>query len=174
MISMEITMEGSNIRITIIGILLTMQLLFGCPTFLRYDGGYISLVHHFFHANIFHLAVNCLSVWSLFRKGYTYRIAPFVWAFLIGSASWFCTSDDVVGFSNILFALIGLRTPSLKSKYWRDPSVIAFFAITILMALLPQVSAITHIVSFTLGCLVAGASRIINSISRDFSRATYY
>ena len=167
-------MEGSNIRIVIIGILLTMQLLFGCPTFLHYDSGYISLVHHFFHANIFHLAVNCLSVWSLFRKGYTYRIAPLVWAFLIGSASWFCTSADVVGFSNILFALIGIRTPSLKATYWRDPSVIAFIAITILMALLPQVSATTHIVSFVLGCVVAGAYRIVNSISSDFRRATYY
>ena len=167
-------MEGSNIRIIIIGILLTTQLLFGCPTFLHYDSGYISLVHHFFHANIFHLAVNCLSIWSLFRKGYRYSIAPLLWAFLIGSASWFCTSDDVVGFSNIIFALIGLRSPSLSNAWWKQPSVILFLAITALMAFLPQVSAITHIVSFVLGCIVAGASRIVNSISSDFRRATYY
>ena len=166
-------MEGSNIRIIIIGILFTMQMLFGCPAFLHYDSGYISLVHHFFHANIFHLAVNCLSVWTLFRKGYNYSISPLIWAYAIASVSWFCTSADAVGFSNILFALIGLRTPSLRSKYWRDPAVIAFCAITILMALLPQVSAITHIISFVLGCVVAGASRIVNSISRDFRRATY-
>lgn len=166
-------MEGSNIRIIIIGILLTTQLLFGCPTFLHYDCGYISLVHHFFHANIFHLAVNCLSVWSLFRKGYRYSIAPLLWAFLIGSASWFCTPDDVVGFSNIIFALIGLRSPSFSNAWWKQPSVILFLAITALMALLPQVSAITHIVSFVLGCIVAGASRIVNNISSDFRRATY-
>lgn len=167
-------MEGSNLRIVIVGILLTMQLLFGCPTFLHYDSGYISLVHHFFHANIFHLAVNCLSVWSLFRKGYTYSLALLIWAYIIASISWFCTSADVVGFSNIIFALIGIRTPSLKNRYWRDPAVIAFFAITILMALLPQVSAVTHVVSFVLGCMVAGAIRIVNSISSDFRRATYY
>ena len=167
-------MDGNSIRIVIIGILITMQLLFGCPTFLHYDSGYISLVHHFFHANIFHLAVNCLSIWSLFRKGYRYSIAPLLWAFLIGSASWFCTSADVVGFSNILFALIGLRSPSLSSSWWKQPSVILFLAITALMALLPQVSAITHIISFVLGCIVAGASRIVNSISSDFRRATYY
>lgn len=167
-------MEGSNLRIVIVGILLTMQLLFGCPTFLHYDSGYISLVHHFFHANIFHLAVNCLSVWSLFRKGYTYSLTLLIWAYIIASISWFCTSADVVGFSNIIFALIGIRTPSLKSRYWRDPAVIAFFAITILMALLPQVSAVTHVVSFVLGCMVAGAIRIVNSISSDFRRATYY
>lgn len=167
-------MEGSNIRIVIVGMLLSMQLLFGCPTFLHYDSGYISLVHHFFHANIFHLAVNCLSVWSLFRKHVRYSIAPLVFAYLIGTASWFCTSADVVGFSNILFALIGLRSPSLRHSWWKQPSVILFLAITALMALLPQVSAITHIVSFVLGCIVAGAIRIVNSICSDFRRATYY
>ena len=167
-------MEGSNIRIVIIGILLTMQLLFGCPTFLHFDSGYISLVHHFFHANIFHLAVNCFSVWSLFRKGYRYSWMPLACAYIIASASWFCTSDDVVGFSNILFALIGLRSPSLSHSWWKQPSVILFLAITALMALLPQVSAITHIVSFVLGCIVAGAIRIVNNISSDFRRATYY
>ena len=167
-------MKGSNIRIVIVGILIFMQMLFGCPTFLHYDSGYISLVHHFFHANIFHLAVNCLSVWSLFRKGCTYNWAPLVWAYIIASASWFCTSKDVVGFSNILFALIGLRTPALQNSWWKQPSVILFLAITAFMALLPQVSAITHIASFILGCIVAGAIRIVNSISSDFRRATYY
>jgi len=167
-------MEGNNIRIIIVGMLLTMQLLFGCPAFLHCDYGYVSLVHHFFHANIFHLAVNCLSIWSLFRKGYTYSWVPLACAYVIASVSWFCTSDDVVGFSNFLFALIGMRTPSLRSRYWKDPAVIAFCAITVLMALLPQVSAITHIVSFVLGCMVAGAIRIVNSISSDFRRATYY
>lgn len=166
-------MEGSNIRIIIIGILLTMHLLFGCPTFLHYDSGYISLIHHFFHVNIFHLTVNCLSIWSLFRQGYRYSLAPLAWAFLIGSSSWFFTSADPVGFSNIIFALVGLRTPSLKSDWWKQPSIILFLVITGLMALLPQVSAITHIVSFVLGCMVAGASRIVNSISSDFRRATY-
>ena len=161
-------MEGSNIRIIIIGILLTMHLLFGCPTFLHYDSGYISLVHHFFHANIFHLAANCLSVWCLFHKGYRYNLAPLVWAFLIGSSSWFFTSADPVGFSNIIFALVGLRT-----KTWKSPSVITFLVITALMSLLPQVSAVTHIVSFVFGCIVAGAYRIVNSTCRDFRRASY-
>jgi membrane associated rhomboid family serine protease len=166
-------MEGNNIRIIIIGILLCTQLLFGCPHFLHYDNYYISLVHHFFHANIFHLAVNCVSIWTMFRKGYRYAVAPLVWAYLIGSASWFCTSADVVGFSNIIFALIGLRTPSIYNTWWRQPSVIAFFAITILMAFLPQVSAITHVVSFASGCLVAGAQRIVQTIGSDYRRASY-
>lgn len=167
-------MEGNSIRITLIGVLVAVQMLFGCPAFLHQDCGCISLVHHFFHANIFHLAVNCLSIWTLFRKDVRYSMAPLVFAYLIGTASWFCTSADVVGFSNILFALIGLRSPSLRHSWWKHPSVILFLAITALMALLPQVSAITHIVSFVLGCMVAGAFRIFNSIRSDFRRAAYY
>lgn len=166
-------MEGNNIKITIIGILVTMQLLFGCPVFLHHGEGYISLVHHFFHANVFHLAVNCLSIWTLFRKDWKYSVSILVFAYLIGTASWFFTSADVVGFSNIIFALIGLRTPSLRHAWWKQPAVVLFLAITALMALLPQVSAVTHIVSFVLGCIVAGAYRVVNNLSRDYSRAAY-
>ena len=166
-------MEGNSIKITIIGILVTTQLLFGCPVFLHNDSGYISLVHHFFHANGFHLAVNCLSLWTLFRKEWKYSVSMLVFAYLIGTASWFFTSADVVGFSNIIFALIGLRTPSLRHAWWKQPAVILFLAITALMAFLPQVSAVTHIVSFAIGCIVAGAYRVVNNLSRDYSRATY-
>lgn len=166
-------MKGDNIRIVTIGILLTIYLVCGCPHFLHYDSGYISLVHHFFHANIFHLAVNCLSVWTLFRKGCEYKLWPIVGAYIIASISWFFATADVVGFSNILFATIGIRTPELRHSWWKNPSVIVFFAITMLMAFLPQVSAVTHIVSFVLGCIVAGTNRVIINLSRDYSRATY-
>lgn len=166
-------MEGTDIKIIIIGTLAAAQIIFGCPAFLHDDSACISLVHHFFHANIFHLAVNCLSIWTLFRRGVRYDIWPLAAAYIIGTASWFCTSVDVVGFSNIIFALIGLRTPSIKSAWWKQSSVIAFLAITALMALLPQVSAVTHIVSFIFGCLASGAYRIICSLNRDYSRATY-
>lgn len=150
-----------------------MHILFGCPVFLHYDYGYISLVHHFFHANIFHLAINCLSIWTLFRKDLRYDIAPLMFAYLIGTASWFFTSSDVVGFSNFIFALIGLRTPSIRNAWWRHPSVITFFVMTILMAFLPNVSAVTHVVSFVMGSGMAGAHRIFSKIRRDYSRASY-
>lgn len=166
-------MEGNNIRIVITGILITMQLLFSCPEFLHHDRAYISLAHHFFHANIFHLAVNCLSLWTLFRRGVKYATWTLVAAFVIGSASWFCTSADAIGFSNFIFALVGLRTPSIRSLWWKQPSVIIFLVITALMAFLPQVSAVTHIASFALGCIAAGAYRIAKNLSRDYSRAAY-
>ena len=166
-------MAGNNVRIVIVGILVTVLLLFRCPALLHSDAPYIALIHHFFHANIFHLAVNCLSVWALFRPEVRYSVSPIVWAYIIASASWFFTSADAVGFSNIIFALAGQRTPSLKNAWWRQPTIILFLAITALMAFLPQVSAVTHIISFALGCIVAGARRLIHSINRDFRRASY-
>ena len=166
-------MEGSNIRIVLIGILTTTMLLFGCPAWLHQDHAYISLAHHFFHANIFHLAVNSFSIWNLFRQGVRYNLTPLVIAYVIATASWFCTSADAIGFSNIIFALVGLRTPSFKSSWWKGSTVITFLTINALMLLLPQVSAITHLISFALGCMAAGAQRIINNISRDYRRASY-
>lgn len=166
-------MEGNNIKIITIGVLVTMYMLWGCPAFLHQDGGHIAMLHHFFHANIFHLAVNCLSIWTLFRRDVRYGIGSLIAAYIIGTLSWFATSADAVGFSNIIFALVGLRTPSLKSEWWKHPSVVTFLIITMVMAFLPQVSALTHMVSFTLGCIVAGAQRIINRVSSDFRRATY-
>ena len=166
-------MEGNNIRIVLTGVLAAVMLLFGCPEFLHRDDAYISLVHHFFHANVFHLAVNCLSIWGLFRRGVYYATLPLILAYIIATLSWFCTSADAVGFSNIIFATVGLRTPSLKHEWWRGRPVIIFLSVNALMLLLPQVSAITHIVSFALGCMVAGAARLYKSIRRDYSRAAY-
>lgn len=166
-------MEGKDIRIILIGVLLSVQLAFGCPDFLHSDGAHVSMLHHFFHANVFHLAVNCLAVWTLFKKDVHYGLKRILMAYVIGSLSWFCSIEDVVGFSNFIFATIGLRTPSFESSWWKHPSVITFFVVTVLMAFLPNVSAVTHIVSFVLGCIAAGATRIINSVSSDFRRASY-
>lgn len=167
-------MEGNSLRIIIIGILATGMLMWGCPLFLHEDGIHVALSHHFFHANIFHLAVNSMSVWLLFRKGYRYEITPLIVAFICATISWYCSTADVIGFSNIIFATVGLRTPSLTHSWWRQPATIMFFAITLLMAFLPNVSAVTHLVSFALGCLYAAAHRFIISISRDYSRISYH
>lgn len=167
-------MEGQNFKIVFIGILATVYLLFGCPEFLHQDHVCISILHNFFHANLFHLAINCLSIWVLFRKGIKYEIFPVILAFTIATVSWFFASKDVVGISNFIFAIIGLRTPALNSRWWLLPNTITFFAVTALMAFLPNVSAITHMVSFSFGCMAAIIIRLIRKASSDYNRAAYH
>lgn len=158
-------MRGEDIRIIFVGLLITAMLLWGCPVWLHGDQWYISLAHHFFHVSILHLAVNCLSLWALFRKGYIYRPASIIVPFLCATASWFFSPADPVGISNFLFASIGCRTPSLKSGWWRSMNVIIFFATSLVMLAFPQVSAVTHIVSFVLGCICAHAARYLKDLS---------
>ena len=141
-------MEGNSLRIIIIGILATSMLMWGCPLFLHEDGIHVALAHHFFHANIFHLAVNSLSVWLLFRKGYRYEITPLIVAFICATISWYCSTADVVGFSNIIFATVGLRTPSLTHSWWRQPATPSLSAIRVVL------SAYLRLLIFLLAMLI--------------------
>lgn len=167
-------MEGADLRIIIIGLLASTFVAFGCPSFLHGEGLHVAMAHHFFHVNLFHLAVNGLSVWLLFKHDRTYKMTDLIAAYCCGTVSWFLATSDPAGFSNFIFALIGLRTPSLKDRWWRQSSVAVFLAVTLAMAIIPHVSAITHIVSFILGCLCASARRIFRTISHDYHRATYH
>lgn len=167
-------MEGNSIRIIITGLLVTETLLWGFPDYIHGKAICVAAVYHFFHANIFHLAANLLSVWLIFLKGRRYPLSHFILAYIIATLSWYCSAVPVVGVSNFIFALLGLRTPSLKDRWWRQSSVVTFLAVTVGMAFVPNVSAVTHIVSFALGCICAGVGRIFKSIGSDYARASYH
>lgn len=162
---------GSDFVIVTAGVLLAILLLFGCPTWLHRDVWYVAFAHHFFHVNPFHLAVNCLSLWTLRNRVTALQCVA---AYIIATASWFFAVTDVAGASNFIFALIGLRTPSLKSMWWRQSAVLVFLVTMVLMAVFPQVSALTHIVSFVLGCAGAALSRLFSRITDDVRRASYH
>lgn len=154
-----------GIRIIIIGVLYIIFMLWGCPAWLHHNEWYVAFLHHFFHANLFHLAVNCYSLWHLYRARHGVSKMPI--AYLCATASWFFASADPVGASNFIFAFIGLCSPPLNHMWWRKRPTIIFLILNIAMLLLPQVSAITHIVSFALGCICACIGRRIKSLSRD-------
>lgn len=166
-------MEGNSIRIVFAGLLVTFSMLFGCPVYLHGNGLHVALTYHFFHANIFHLAANVLSIWAIFAKDRRYAWCSLIVAYVCATISWYCTSSDVVGISNMIFALLGLRTPSLKDGWWRRRTVIVFLLVTAGMALVPGISAGTHLVSFFLGVLFASFQRILMMIRSDYYRASY-
>lgn len=124
-------------------------------------------VCHFFHANIFHLLANSLSVYVMFRRWKPWQI---VCSFFIAVTSVAIYSSPVVGFSNVIYAMIGVKAPSFDSKWWLLPSTRVFLAVTLAMLVFPNVSAVTHIVSFVAGLLVAGAARWVNMIRNDSAR----
>jgi len=153
-------------RHAIIILLAAVHFILGLP---EAEGFALGVVHHFFHGSILHLAVNCLSVWFVFRRWSVREMAA---AYVIATAAFFCSPAASIGFSNIIFATIGLRTPPFSSSWWRHPNTITFFAVTLVMFLLPNVSALTHVVSLGLGVVVAMAGRTIRQTVNDSRRYT--
>ena len=129
------------------------------------------LLHHFYHANVFHFAVNALAVWTVFDP----RTRPEKWllpvAFVIASVSYCVAVKPTIGFSNVLFAVAGLRSPSFKSAWWRSRNALVFIGMMLLMFFLPMFSATTHLVSFTIGVGIAALVRLNKSLDDDTRRA---
>ena len=92
-------------------------------------------------------------------------------SFVIGSISYCFALKPVIGFSNILYAMMGLRTPYFRSSWWKQPSVILFLIITLAMVFIPQFSATTHIASYIIGVLVAAIIRFSKDLDYDTRRA---
>ena len=156
---------GAASRAAVIAALLAVYIVFGCPLWLLNTDWHIALAHHFFHANIFHLAANSLSFCILFRRKTS--ISEVALAFIIATLSWFLSPAHPVGISNFLFAYIGMLTPAINHPWWRSRKTITFLAINAAFVFVPQVSAVTHMVSFVLGSIWAGAKRKINRLSHD-------
>lgn len=164
---------GKSFAIISVGILATVMLLWQCPSWLLGESWWIALLHHFFHASPLHLIVNSYSLYVILTNR-EITAPSLISAYICASLSWFCSSSAPVGISNIIFALIGMTTPALSNSWWRQPGTIIFFAINIILFLFPQVSAITHLVSFALGCVCAICMRLYKSLADDFRRAAYH
>lgn len=161
------------VRVVLILILVAMQIAFGAPEYLLETEQYWlrALSYSFFHANFLHLVINCIAIWSIFvtsRK--CSRLLPV--AFFIAVLVYPLSFRPVIGFSNILYAVLGLRTPSLKNRWWRQPTVIVFLAVTVALVFVPRFSATTHIAAFVLGMAVASAKRGWLKLTQDARR--YY
>lgn len=137
-----------------------------------YSGEYPAmLVHPFFHANIFHLMLNCLAIWTVFDP----RTKPEWWylpvGFIIAAVTYWLVDDILIGFSTILFAVAGLRTPSFRSVWWRSWNAWVYIGTMLLMFMLPMFAASAHLVSFIIGVAVAAVVRFKRKLDYDTRRA---
>ena len=90
--------------------------------------------------------------------------------YVIASLSILATATPVIGFSNLIYAFIGLRSPSFKSKWWRHSGTIAFMVVTLAMVFIPNISAVTHIICFSAGVAVSAIVRQLKQIRDDSKR----
>lgn len=159
------------VRFVLILLLVALQAVFGIPHFLA-DGPYWqrALLYSFFHGNWWHLAVNSLAVWNIFVPSRKCSAGRLVAAFVIAVLVYPLSLRPVIGFSNVLYAMLGLRTPALKSAWWKQPAVIIFLVITVALVFVPQFSATTHIAAFLCGMACAAVKRFHNDLSRDYRR----
>lgn len=162
------------IRIAIISALVLLHVAFGIPGWLHPgQGSYLlrAATYSFFHASWWHLAVNCLAVWTIFdpKRGCK-PCRDLIFPFIIAMAVYPLALRPVVGFSNILYAVLGIRTPSLRSRWWRQWPVALFLAVTVAMVFVPTFSATTHIASFALGVAAAAAGRSLKPLLDDVRR----
>lgn len=156
-------------RKAIILALCILYALTGVPEF--FSGNWFGkcLVYHFFHASIWHLLGNSLAIYSIYRPGKNNR-SDLLWSFAIAVLVYPLALRPAIGFSNIIYATVGLRSPSLSSPWWRQPGVIVFLAVTVLMVFVPSVAATTHIAAFVLGAGIAAVRRAFNSVRSDVER----
>lgn len=162
------------VRIVIIVLLLSMQVFFGVPEYFYGSGQYWlrATTYSFFHANFLHLVINCLAAWTIFQPRYKTSWQQLVTSFLIAVLVYPLSVRPVIGFSNVLYAMLGLRTPPLKSPWWKQHTVIIFLIVTMAMVFIPRFSATTHIAAFLLGMAGAAAKRGWLKLTSDARR--YY
>lgn len=132
-------------------------------------GIFQALSHHFFHANLFHLIVNSYAIFVLY--GRKFSAWEFLVSFIIASVSFFFATRPAIGYSNILYATMGVRTPALRSAWWRSPNTVVFLVVTLAYLFFPSVSATTHIAAFAGGVAYAVMRRFSNSNSNDYDKA---
>lgn len=129
------------------------------------------LVHPFFHANVAHLALNCLAVWTVFDP----RTRPEWWylpvGFAIAAGAYELTDYMMVGFSSVLFAVAGLRTPSFRSRWWRTWNCWVYIGTMLLMFLAPMFAASAHLICFSIGVAVSACVRFKRRLDYDTRRA---
>ena len=159
-------------RLILIAMLVALQLFFGIPDFLQDTGSYWlrAFTYSFFHANWWHLAVNGIAIWTIFDPKRKFSCLHLVISYLIAVLVYPLSFRPVIGFSNVLYATLGLRTPPLSSAWWKQPSVIVFFIITVALVFVPRFSATTHIAAFLLGMGCAAIRRFYLNLTKDARR----
>lgn len=161
------------VRVLVILALVLSQVIFGCPDRMLPGGAPYAvraLEYSFHHASWWHLAVNTLSVWTVYRPHRKDNIVHLFVSFVVAFLVYPISLRPCLGFSNILYATIGMRTPAISSPWWRTTPIIVFLVVTVAMLFFPQFSGLSHIAAFACGMLTAAVQRFYKKNLKDADR----
>ena len=156
------------VRIAIFAVMIVFYLI-GTPGWMTERSLPSALAYPLFHANVFHLCVNLVMAYGIFapgRAGFGQLLMGYIVSIIVYPVS----SVPLIGMSNILFAVLGLRTPSLSSPWWRQPAVLVFLTVMVAMVPIKNVAGLTHIMSFGLGVCLSYVGRTIKEEFKDVGR----
>ena len=154
--------SGTALTYTLLALGFALQLA------LPFDAGYTDrallphLLFAFFHANVFHLAANLFTASLL-----PYDLRDLLLAYLISLAASFVAVAPLptMGFSGILYVLIGMRTTLFRGRFTVGKGYFVAFLLAGLV--LPRVNGLLHILCFIGGILV----RFIRNTAHDYAKA---
>lgn len=109
------------------------------------------LANQFIHANVFHLAMNCMAVWAVLGRTIRHDLIICGMSYLIGLMVLPLCSIHTIGASSIVFAAIGLQADRFLCK----PTNRLLIATALVVgALVPNVAFAAHLLPFVYGLIV--------------------
>lgn len=150
------------------GVLAAIWIAVGIPySYALYPLWLRCLTYHFFHANLFHLLANGFCLYQMIRTGRAgWGILAI--AFIIASLIPLVYHGQIIGFSNILYAITGLSFFTFtKQTRW------TFIIVSALMLPFPQIAGVPHFIALCLGIAMAFLINKLERIGNDIKSATY-
>lgn len=123
---------------------------------------YTHFISQFFHANAFHLVSNIIVIWMM-----AFNTKDLMTAFAISIFSTYASVENSIGFSSVIYALLGMKALHMKlsKKEW-----IMFLSVNLATAFIPAISFSVHAVSFISGMIFDLLKKLFNDYRRACKR----
>lgn len=123
---------------------------------------------HFIHANIFHLLSNIIVLWAVKETTEWWHLPA---GYAISSVTWQATGGNVVGFSAILYFILGATFMKYKNKL---RYLLSISAILIMQLFIPSMSFKLHFFPFASGIVTAFIIHIVKRYRNDINKLNEY
>lgn len=123
------------------------------------SGWHTHLLSQWAHTGLFHTALNLYVLWSM---RFTWK--ELLAAYLISIPATFASISGAVGFSSVIYALVGMKLPQTRARA-RD--WVLFLSLNAATAFIPSIAFGVHAVAFVMGLLYAR----IKTVGNEYRRA---